>query len=421
MPTKRHTSPAPERVNKRSRTERLGKRKIRHVLNKLAELSTTTGSLFVCGTNDFGQLGMDGDEKSRPVPIKSVSDIQFVDVTAGGLHSFALTLDGDLYSWGCTDEGVLGREGKSDIPIKLETNVKFVKIVSGDCINMALTAEGDLYTWGTYRGAEGAFGFSTTSLQQNTPLLYDPLVRETITQVAVGTNHSLALSAEGRLFTWGYGEQGQLGRRISPRYPTDSLRCDLVGLRNVKLIGAGSYHSLAVTHDNQLFAWGLNNYRQCADSEETAILQPTRIDISVGNIVHVSGGEHFSLIVNEAGEVFTFGRGDANQLGLSQDTMNPLKLYSAESAFKFIIPHPTKVTGLPPVSQVSVGAEFVLAACNNGQGYSWGFNSSNAIGNGNDDDEPVPYLLKGKNLGTNHVIRVAAGGQHSVFLTRASE
>lgn len=39
---------------------------------------------------------MDGDEKSRPVPIKSVSDIQFVDVTAGGLHSFALTLDGDV-------------------------------------------------------------------------------------------------------------------------------------------------------------------------------------------------------------------------------------------------------------------------------------------------------------------------------------
>ncbi|KAI9262787.1 regulator of chromosome condensation 1/beta-lactamase-inhibitor protein II [Sporodiniella umbellata] len=421
MPPKRQTKSEPESLRKRSRTDKPTKWKTRHVLNKVATRPSIAGQLFVCGTNDFGQLGMDGDEKNRPVPIKSVSNIEFVDIVAGGLHSLALTKKGDLYSWGCTDEGVLGREGANDTPIKLGTTEKFVKITSGDCINMALTASGDLYTWGTYRGAEGKFGFSQSVMQQNLPLLYDSLVKETIVDIAVGTNHSLALNAGGRLFSWGYGEQGQLGRRISPRYPKDSLRCELVGLKNVKLIGAGSYHSLAVTHDNQLFAWGLNNFRQCADTDDNVIIQPTRIDISVGNIAYVSGGEHFSIVVNEEGQVYTFGRGDANQLGLSQNIMAPLKLSSSESAFKFVIPMPTLVDGLPPVSQVSVGSEFVLTSCTNGQGYSWGFNSSNAIGNGSDEDEPVPYLLKGKNLGTNHIVRVAAGGQHSVFLTKPSE
>ncbi|KAG1490404.1 hypothetical protein G6F46_004772 [Rhizopus delemar] len=426
--TKRHASPPHNAVSKRTRAasaeiQKRHKRKIRHIINEIVERPTTKGQLFVCGTNDFGQLGMEGDEKNRPVPIKSVMNIDFVDVTAGGLHSFAMTPDGSLYSWGCTDEGVLGREGRNDTPVRLDVKERFVKVVSGDCINLALTSEGDLYSWGTYRGADGAFGFSPTCSQQRTPVLFDPLIKETIVDIAAGTNHSLALSADGRLFSWGYGEQGQLGRRISPRYPKDSLRCDLVGLKNVKLIGAGSYHSLAVTSDNVLFAWGLNNFRQCVNSEQVVITQPTEVELpeSVGKIVSVSGGEHFSLIINEHGDVFTFGRGDAHQLGLSEETMSHLKLTSAESAFKFIIPQATKVDKLPPVSHVSVGSEFVLAACTNGEGYSWGFNSSNAIGNGNDEDEPVPCLLKGKNLGTNHIIRVAAGGQHSVFITKASQ
>lgn len=307
------------------------------------------------------------------------------------------------------------------MPAKVDVgDVSFVKVVSGDCINMAITAEGKLYTWGTYRGTEGIFGFSPTLLNQRTPLLYSALSKEIIVDVATGTNHSLALTAEGRIYAWGYGEQGQLGRRVSVRYPKDSLRCDLVGLKNVKLIGAGSYHSLAVTHDNKLYAWGLNNYRQCIDSDENIIPSPTLVSLpeSVGTIVSVDAGEHFTLIVNEAGEVFTYGRGDANQLGLSEEVMAPLKVKSEESAFKFIIPVATKVSDLPPVSHVSVGTEFVLTACQNGQGYSWGFNSSNAIGNGSDDDEPVPKLLRGKNLGTNLILRVAAGGQHSVFLTK---
>ncbi|EIE80946.1 hypothetical protein G6F46_006396 [Rhizopus delemar] len=424
--SKRNAPSAPEKSNKRTRSTpdiKRSKKKVRAVLNNIVERPTTSGHIFVCGTNDFGQLGIEGDEKNRPVPIKSVIDIDFVDVISGGLHSFAMTPEGSLFSWGCTDEGVLGREGKNDEPVKIEIEETFVKVVAGDCINMALTKDGNLYTWGTYRGADGAFGFSPTLSQQSTPLLFSSLSKETIVDITTGTNHSLALSADGRLFTWGYGEQGQLGRRISSRHPKDSLRCEPLSLKNVKLIGAGSYHSLAVTHDNQLYAWGLNNFRQCANSEEPVIFSPTLVPLpeSIGTIVAVDGGEHFTVIVNEAGEVFTFGRGDANQLGLPEDVIAPLKLSSTESAFKFIIPVATKVPNLPPVSQISVGSEFVLTACINGEGYSWGFNSSNAIGNGNDDDEPVPCKLKGKNLGTSKIVRVAAGGQHSVFLTKSTE
>ncbi|KAI9248082.1 regulator of chromosome condensation 1/beta-lactamase-inhibitor protein II [Sporodiniella umbellata] len=421
---KRALSSSPEKENAkrvRGEVQKQTKKKLRTVLNKIVQRASTEGQLFVCGTNDFGQLGLEGDEKNRPVPIKSMSEKKFVDVISGGLHSFALTTEGELFSWGCTDEGVLGREGKNDEPMLLAIEPRFVKLVAGDCINMALTSEGDVYSWGTYRGADGAFGFSPTLSQQSTPLLFDALGKETIVDIATGTNHSLALSADGRVFTWGYGEQGQLGRRLSPRYPKDSLRPLPLALKNIKSIGAGAYHSLAVTHDNQLYAWGLNNFRQCVDSSQSMLLTPTLVPLpeSIGNIVAVDGGEHFTVIMNDQGELYCFGRGDAHQLGLPKEIMEPLKLTSSESAFKFIIPQPTKIPALPPVVHLSVGSEFVLVACDNGQGYSWGFNSSNAIGNGSDEDEPLPSLLKGKNLGTNKIVRVAAGGQHSVFLTHA--
>lgn len=50
----------------------------------------------MCGTNDFGQLGIEGDEKNRPVPLKTLADVDIVDVTCGGLHSFAMTPEGNV-------------------------------------------------------------------------------------------------------------------------------------------------------------------------------------------------------------------------------------------------------------------------------------------------------------------------------------
>jgi regulator of chromosome condensation len=97
--SKRNAPSAPEKSNKRTRSTpdiKRSKKKVRAVLNNIVERPTTSGHIFVCGTNDFGQLGIEGDEKNRPVPIKSVIDIDFVDVISGGLHSFAMTPEGSV-------------------------------------------------------------------------------------------------------------------------------------------------------------------------------------------------------------------------------------------------------------------------------------------------------------------------------------
>ncbi|KAG1151814.1 hypothetical protein G6F37_004439 [Rhizopus arrhizus] len=380
-----------------------------------------TGKVFVCGSNDAGQLGIeDVEEKTSPVLLESLRSKDFVDIACGGMHSVALDSEGNLYSWGCNDEQALGRAGTETVPLKIDCKgTKFVKVACGDNATLALSEQGNVYSWGTYRGDNGSFGFAEGIQHQKEPLLYPFLKDKIVIDIASGANHSLALCSNGRVYAWGYNGQGQLGRYTVPRRPKASLSCDSVGLKNVKMIGAGSYHSLAVTHDNELYAWGLNNYRQCVDVDDSFIFKPTRVPLPdhFGTIASVQGGEHFSVILTLKGDVYTFGRGDAGQLGLSKRTIDHLKVHPVGSTHSFYIPQPTQVLLSQTVTRISAGPEFVLVRTACGEVFSWGFNSGHAIGNRSDQNEPTPCLVTCSHEMFVDILQVAAGGQHSAFIT----
>ncbi|PHZ16239.1 uncharacterized protein RHIMIDRAFT_310820 [Rhizopus microsporus ATCC 52813] len=388
--------------------------------------ATEKGKLFTCGSNDASQLGMSGDveELNKLTLVESLKDKEFTDVVCGGMHSIAIDSEGAvLYSWGCNDEGALGRQGEESTPAPVSCGgATIVKVACGDNVSMGLTEDGQIYSWGTYRGNEGTFGFSIGINKRTAPMLHPALGTETVIDIAAGANHSLALTNRGRVYAWGYGAQGQLARRISPRFEKNWLRHDSIGLKKVKLIGAGSYHSLAVTTDNKLYAWGLNNYKQCCDDERQFIFKPILVPLSenFGEIVSVQGGEHHTLILTKSGEVYAYGRGDAYQLGLQQDVLESLKVTSSDSAFRFYVPTPTLVSSLEKIVSISVGPEYGLACSEDGRSYCWGYNSGNAIGNGSDRDEPTPRLQVFEGVGDKQVLRLSAGGQHSLCLAKES-
>jgi regulator of chromosome condensation len=119
-------------------------------------LPLKSGNLLVCGQNDVGQLGLDPDdvmEKTRPAAVAEVTNI--VDVKAGGMHSLALTKSGEIWSFGCNDEGALGRnteeEGSETKPRKIELPGKAVKISAGDSHSACLLEDGRAFAWGSFR------------------------------------------------------------------------------------------------------------------------------------------------------------------------------------------------------------------------------------------------------------------------------
>lgn len=128
-------------------------------LNTTLEIPTMpqkSGNLLVCGQNDVGQLGLNPDdvmEKTRPAVVPEVVDI--VDVKAGGMHSLCLTKDGEVWSFGCNDEGALGRdtneEGSEAKPGKVDLPARVVKISAGDSHSACLLEDGRTFAWGSFR------------------------------------------------------------------------------------------------------------------------------------------------------------------------------------------------------------------------------------------------------------------------------
>jgi regulator of chromosome condensation len=127
----------------------------------LPEPPKASGNVLSCGQGEVGQLGLGEDvyEKVRPALIASLKNI--VDISAGGMHNLCLTKDGDVYSFGCNDEGALGRdtseEGSEFEPKKIDLPGKCIKISAGDSHSACLMDDGRVFAWGSFRVSTFAY------------------------------------------------------------------------------------------------------------------------------------------------------------------------------------------------------------------------------------------------------------------------
>ncbi|KAJ1889778.1 hypothetical protein LPJ66_007851 [Kickxella alabastrina] len=403
-------------------------------VHALATRATVPGTVHVFGNGDCGQLGLGEDmtERKKPFPMDSL-DQQIVDVVSGGLHTMALTLDGKLWSWGCNDQRALGRNGEENVPGLVEglDGIAITRVACSDSATFALSEDGHVYSWGTFRSAEGIMGFSEETEIQGTPAVINDF-REPIVNLCAGVDHALALSASGKVYAWGYGQQGQLGRLIMERRRMHGLTPERIRLQDVHQIGCGSYHSFAITKDGSVYAWGLNNFHQLglasADGGNAEIVhEPTRVAALKGaNIIKIVGGEHHTIALTAEGRLFSFGRSDSHQTGLPfatlvQDTESMQINANSQatedaSAHKKAINLPTQIESIPSIVDFTCGSNHNIAVSQDGKAYTWGFGEMLQLGNGEEEDIAEPTLLRGQKIDGKVVSKVAAGGQHSVVL-----
>ena len=117
---------------------------------KLTSLGQTrgTGHVLTLGQGDTGQLGLGEDimERARPALVKDVENA--VEVVAGGMHTVVLDIEGDVWTFGCNDEGSLGRlvEEEEDCfqPGRVSLEEKIVMVSAGDSHTAALSESGQV-------------------------------------------------------------------------------------------------------------------------------------------------------------------------------------------------------------------------------------------------------------------------------------
>jgi alpha-tubulin suppressor-like RCC1 family protein len=238
------------------------------------------------------------------------------------------------------------------------------------------------------------------------PRLIEALNHVAVKQVAAGGVHSMVLTRDGDVFTWGYGGVGgQLGHG---NMDSNLVPKRVEGLTNVTDIAAGSFHSLAVGGGGAVYTWGHNDYGQLGlgdHGSSTKRLVPTEVP-GVNEVVAVAAGSYPSFVLSRDGTVMACGSNRTGQLGLG-DTDN-------RDTF-------TVVAGLRGVVDIDAGDDHTIAATTEGGLYTWG--KGRAIGHGGDEytQRLVPTKVTGGGIGEAVVVQVAAGEHHSLALTATGE
>lgn len=191
-------------------------------------------------------------------------------VACGGMSSFAVTVDGDVYSWGCPVGGV----GPNTYhPKKVENLRDCCEIAAGSFHVLALAKDGTVYSWG--HGEYGQLGHQKTG-NEATPRAIETLNRKGVVKIRAGGWHSACITAGGQLLTWGRGEYARLGMgdddcadKITPTEvkfpsPTDADDDDDDESKHhqrYKIVDAslGGSHTIALTSQGQLLSWGRNS------------------------------------------------------------------------------------------------------------------------------------------------------------------
>lgn len=182
---------------------------------------TNDGELLAWGENDYGQLGQ-GDDERRDMPCSVCWGEEVIvvkSISAGAEYVLAVTSTDEAFSWGRGIEGQLGNgQQVFDDPQVFPTKVQLppecaiAKVVAGVFHSAAVTINGELYTWGDGRFGQLGQGDKESRLA---PCLVEELGRngedEHVVNVACGTFHSLALTHTGTVYSFGKGEGGSLG------------------------------------------------------------------------------------------------------------------------------------------------------------------------------------------------------------------
>ena len=435
-------------------------------LNSIPLAKSQPLDVFVWGTGSMCELGLGPSAKTKEVKrprlnpfmtSEHLGDSKIVDFAAGGMHTLALDSDNRVWSWGGNDSGVLGRDtSKAKEVLKdmdaddseddedgdlneaestpgLVENLpkvkgaKIVQLAATDNLSAILYDNGDVYAWGCFRCNEGLLGFLRDEIKlQKTPLKIKQL--KNIVQLARGKDHLLALDSKGIVYAWGNGQQFQLGRRVLERHRYHGLEPKQFGLYNIKYIASGDFHCFAIDHDDQVYAWGLNQFGQCAltDSDGkledgSLITSPTIIpELSQKGITQLCAGEHHSMALTEDGLVLSWGRYDMKEVGIPKDKLPESTFRDAHGNARSI-PTPTKLqfgsksdNGVK-CKTIACGSHHSFAVTDDGFVYAWGFGDTYAPGLGPlEEDVEKPTRIVNTATKYHDIQQINAGGQFSI-------
>jgi alpha-tubulin suppressor-like RCC1 family protein len=214
----------------------------------------------------------------------------------------------------------------------------------------------------------------------------------TVTAIAAGRGHSVALKDDGTVYTWGRNDYGQVGdgtttNRFTPYQVTE--------IGDAVAIAAGKDFTLVLKRDSTVWGWGRNDDGQLGDGTTTNHSTPAQVMGGQTGVIAIYAGQYHSFARKSDGTVWGWGYNKFGQLG-DGTTTNQLT--------------PVQLTGLADMVAFAGGIGHTLALKNDGTVWSWGLNNYGQLGDGTTTDRPTLAQV----AGLTGIVAVAAGGLYSV-------
>ncbi|MGP3957685.1 RCC1 domain-containing protein [Nonomuraea sp. 3N208] len=332
------------------------------------------------GRNQFGQPGNDSTEHNNvPVTALLPAGTTITQIDGGYGYTVALTSDGQVWAWGENPNGQLGNgtTNGSPVPVRvaLPAGTTITAIAAGDDHTLALTSTGSLLAWG-YNDF-GQVGDGST-IDRNAPVPVALPTGTTITAIGAGAGHSLAVTSTGRVLAWGYNNTGQLGIGNT----NDSVlpvEVPLPGDVTLTAVEGGSAHSLALTSTGQLWSWGWNTYGQLGNDTTTQSNVPVQVNLPTGTTVTAITAAHgwFNLAVDSTGRLLAWGDNSYGQLGNGTTTQSNVPI-------QVQLPDGTTVTA------IAGGDDHSVALTSGGRVLTWGYNRYGQLGDRTNTNSSLP-------------------------------
>ncbi|KAL7641414.1 UNVERIFIED_CONTAM: hypothetical protein RMT77_008554 [Armadillidium vulgare] len=283
-------------------------------LGNEAILVTKNDEVYSMGFNGSGCLGV-GDQTSTMIPreIEPLCSKKVKGFAYGiGPHVLAYTEDGELYSWGHNGFCQLGNgstnQGLTPYLVSSHLNSKRVlKVAAGSHHSLALTEDGEVLAWG--QNNCGQIGSGTTTNQPTPRKIIANIGGRRVIDIACGQTSSMAVMDNGEVYGWGLNSNGQLGLGNTVNQHNT---CRVTALQGVVItkVACGYSHTLALSDEGHLYAWGLNGYGQLGTGNKANQCSPVRIAQDIDRIVDIACTHycHISAAMTQNSKIYLWGQ-----------------------------------------------------------------------------------------------------------------
>jgi alpha-tubulin suppressor-like RCC1 family protein len=284
---------------------------------------TSAGAAYCWGRNNAGQLGdnsttnLSDDHQSAPVAV--AGGLTFTKISAGALHTCALTATGTPYCWGANGRGALGDGTTTNrpVPTAVGGGLSFGLITTGGYrfgLTCAVTTNGDAYCWG--ENDVGQLGIGTTEEVHGTPAAVAGGIA--FASLDVAATHVCGVSTAGAGYCWGANVLGSLGDASTVQRSTPTAVTG--GLAFARIVGGGfsnvNAHTCGFTTAGKAYCWGDNEVGALGDGSVVNHLEPSAV-AGQSSFNNLAAGARHSCGVASTGILYCWGSNRAGQLGVN--------------------------------------------------------------------------------------------------------